>query len=163
MKKLLLLLTLPLALFGQSLERQVIAGSGADFTTANLQVSATLGEVMTRTFTSSTVLLTQGFQQAELTVTTGFDHPLDDFTFKAYPVPAQDILTLDFTSPDHREINLHLVDLQGRILPAFSRTLQVAGNTSHQMNLSGLSSGAYLIRIDGRDVPLGNLRILKIE
>ena len=50
----------------QSIERQVIAASGNFDTTANLQVSWTLGETVIETFSNSSITLTQGFQQPDI-------------------------------------------------------------------------------------------------
>ena len=47
----------------QSIERDVVAGSGDYFEGANSSLSWTLGEIATETYTAGNIILTQGFQQ----------------------------------------------------------------------------------------------------
>ena len=57
----------------QSIERDVIAGSGDYFEGANSSLSWTLGEIATETYTAGNIILTQGFQQAFGIVIHGID------------------------------------------------------------------------------------------
>jgi len=57
----------------QSIEREVVAGSGDYFEGANSLLSWTLGEIATETYTAGNITLTQGFQQAYGIVIHGID------------------------------------------------------------------------------------------
>ena len=57
-------------IYSQSISQNVVATSGDYFENANASVSLTLGEVVTETFSTGNVILTQGFQQAlSITIT----------------------------------------------------------------------------------------------
>ena len=57
----------------QSIERDVVAGSGDYFEGTNGSLSWTLGEIATETYTAGNIILTQGFQQAYGIVIHGID------------------------------------------------------------------------------------------
>ncbi|MEZ5195886.1 MAG: hypothetical protein R2764_05675 [Bacteroidales bacterium] len=67
MKKIIFIITLlaPMFLFAQMVERQVIGSAGGYSSTSDLKVSSTVGEAFVATGTSSTIILTQGFQQPD--------------------------------------------------------------------------------------------------
>ncbi len=53
---------------GQSIERSVVGSSGDYFEGTNISLSWTLGEIATETYTSGNTIITQGFQQPDITV-----------------------------------------------------------------------------------------------
>jgi len=57
----------------QSIERDVVAGSGDYFEGTNSLLSWTLGEIATETYSAGNIILTQGFQQAFGIVIHGID------------------------------------------------------------------------------------------
>ncbi len=52
----------------QSIERSVVASSGDYYEAGNISLSWTLGEIATETHTSGNTILTQGFQQPDITL-----------------------------------------------------------------------------------------------
>ena len=52
----------------QSIERSVVASSGDYYEVGNISLSWTLGEIATETYTSGNTILTQGFQQPDITL-----------------------------------------------------------------------------------------------
>jgi hypothetical protein len=59
--------------YSQSIERDVVAGSGDYFEGTNSSLSWTLGEIATETYTAGNIILTQGFQQTFGIVIHGID------------------------------------------------------------------------------------------
>lgn len=55
-------------LISQSIERSVVASSGDYFEGADISISWTLGEIATETYITSDNMLTQGFQQPDITL-----------------------------------------------------------------------------------------------
>jgi hypothetical protein len=55
-------------LIAQSIERDVVASSGDYFEGADISLSWTLGETATKTYSSDDNILTQGFQQPDITL-----------------------------------------------------------------------------------------------
>ena len=54
---------------GQSLDQQVIGSSGLQYVTVSARVAFTIGEPLTATLTGQDGIITQGFHQGTLTVT----------------------------------------------------------------------------------------------
>lgn len=50
----------------QSLERSVIASAGASQSASGVKLNSTVGEAITQTKTSGSVILNQGFQQGDI-------------------------------------------------------------------------------------------------
>jgi hypothetical protein len=86
MKKLLLiLLCLPMIGFGQVTSPSVISSSGDSYSNGSVIMDYTLGEIVVETHTNSTTILTQGFHQGVLKVTTSVKNI--DIKTKVYPNP----------------------------------------------------------------------------
>jgi hypothetical protein len=74
--------------------------------------------------------------------------PLDEDSIngRAYPVPTNDIITVDFTLPVSGDYNIIVYDLNGNILQNKKQRL-VKGDNSIQENLQSYPSGIYLLQI----------------
>jgi hypothetical protein len=74
--------------------------------------------------------------------------PLDEdgINGRAYPVPTNDIITVDFTLPVSGNYNIIVYDLNGNILQNKKQRL-VKGDNSIQENLQSYPSGIYLLQI----------------
>ncbi|MEX0811858.1 MAG: T9SS type A sorting domain-containing protein [Chitinophagales bacterium] len=144
----ILIALLPVALFAQSLERQVIASSGSYSETANLQVSSTIGETVIATGTSASVILTQGFQQPASDNTVGIEEPEFGFSMQAYPNPTANMVILDFNADKELELQISLIDVMGKQYPVAKSNITVLGNSRQQIDLSAYAAGNYFIRID---------------
>ena len=86
----------------QSIEREVVAGSGDYFEGANSLLSWTLGEIATETYTAGNITLTQGFQQAYGIVIHGID--LNVFVYLEGPF---DMGSMNTTLKDEGHIPLN--------------------------------------------------------
>ena len=135
-------LLLATCLFGQSTSPEVIAGAGTHSTTANAQVSWTVGEVVTQTLSSGTNTATQGFHQTLLTVT-AIDPPIADFHVDVFPNPASTMLNVRFSKSE--TTRLEIVDMHGRIVLACEHEEADA----RTLNVTQLSQGAYMLRVQG--------------
>jgi hypothetical protein len=74
--------------------------------------------------------------------------PLDEdgINGRAYPVPTNDIITVDFTLPVSGDYNIIVYDLNGNILQNKKQRL-IKGDNSIQENLQSYPSGIYLLQI----------------
>lgn len=70
----------------------------------------------------------------------------DGINGRAYPVPTNDIVTVDFTLPMSGDYNIIIYDLNGNILQNKKQRF-VKGDTSIQENLHLYPSGVYLLQI----------------
>ncbi|RME08729.1 MAG: T9SS C-terminal target domain-containing protein [Bacteroidetes bacterium] len=148
--RLLLFLSLFCAnwLAGQSLSPQVVATAGDHFYSAedSVQVSWTIGELVTETLGQDSTILTQGFHQTYLTVTA-----VEDL--------AADIQVEVFPNPTAGQVNVHFQDVKIPLQMALSdesgRTLmkQKASiqDVSNQFNLARMPDGVYYLYITTGD------------
>jgi hypothetical protein len=74
--------------------------------------------------------------------------PLDEdgINGRAYPVPTNDIITVDFTLPVSGDYNIIVYDLNGNVLQNKKQRF-VKGDNSIQENLHPYPSGVYLLQI----------------
>ena len=131
-----------------SIERQVIASYGHAHSNGGLSLSATAGETATETLISGTLVLTQGFQQAG-DGTTGIEDDLlkQMISYKVFPNPTVDQLTVEVQSSEAIQLEISLYDVRGRALPDLTFELQGVGLQRQQLNLNQLASGRYMLML----------------
>jgi hypothetical protein len=106
----------------------------------------TIGEVVTETFGAGDLILTQGFHQTNLMVTS-IEDLAAEFQLRVFPNPTVDLLSIDAQrSPE--SFSLELMDTAGR--PLLLQRSMLNG-TTHQINLSNYPPGIYLLRLRTED------------
>lgn len=126
--------------YSQSVSPEVISSGGDHFTTANAQVSWTLGEVVTETVAAGSSQVTQGFHQTNLTIT-ALDDVDQNFTVKIYPNPTTNLVTVEFPeTPDVYQLDL--TDANGRSLSSKKEVIHRS-----ELDMSRLAAGIYFLRI----------------
>ncbi len=131
--------------YGQIIERQLISTAGNLSNSANLQVSATSGEIVVSTESSGTIILTQGFQQPALedfVGTINIDNLKLDISIS--PNPTISTINLIIKSPNHANLKMETLDLTGkRVFPM--QTISFTGETKKTLDFSQLPSNTYLL------------------
>ena len=140
---LLFLFMLPTLAFTQSISRDVVSSGGDEFTATNGSLSWTLGETAIETYTAADYLLTQGFQQGNLTVTSITDPEQSGFSVNVYPNPVQNHLTIE---ADLQGAEYRIVNMQGKVVKTGKIT-----ETALQIDFSDLSGGTYLLKVNGQN------------
>lgn len=139
----------------QTIERFLLSSAGHLHNGPQYHVSSTLGEIAINTLVSpeSGKILTQGFQQGDEIIITAMDTPVSQENLVIWPVPA--------TS----EINIQVPEgligsriLILNVLGDYNRT-HIIENTVTEIDVSGLPSGTYFIKISGTQ---GASQIIKI-
>ena len=136
----LFLLAISVTAYSQDMPQQVIGSAGDQHTNESASVSWTVGEVSTATFSSSSVTLSQGFQQGNLTINTLVDQDMLDFNLKAYPNPVIDILLLE---TDEKQQMYQVINMQGEVV--------LNGNITavlQEIDFTNLPNGVYLLSVD---------------
>lgn len=64
-----------------------------------------------------------------------------------YPNPATEATTVAFQTIENQDVTLELVNMHGQILSTNTLENVPAGRTTHDMDVSGLASGMYTVRI----------------
>ncbi len=121
----------------QSLQPSVFASAGGSVQSGDVNLSWTLGEAVVSTLSSDGVILTQGFHQPLLEVSTGFTDPTFDYDIHLYPNPVQYELSID-TEFD-RTLQYTLSNMEGRIM---ARRKFVGED---KLDLSRMSPGTYAV------------------
>ena len=133
----------------QSIERQVVASSGDYFTTGTISVSFTVGEMAAVTsFLTSTMHLTQGFQQPEAVFTGIKTNTVENSVFAVYPNPATELVTIRFEGLTDGKFNVDLYNVLGQLV-IHKQFVSQPGLNEYAFDLAGISQGLYLIELSG--------------
>lgn len=126
------------------LERQVVGNTGYSMQVGNTIFQYTIGEAMVATLVKSSLLLTQGFQQPEITVV--HDIPqlpyLTDFI--VFPNPASSYTTIRFNLFAPGNVRLMLVNNAGQVVYSEDRNV-AAGLLEYRVPLEQYASGMYYV------------------
>jgi len=83
-------------------------------------------------------------------------------TFKIYPNPFSDILTIDMALDRDMELTMVLYDLHGREVTRVFQGKVNGGRSMHTFDLSTVSPGMYVLQVSDRNgMPLTTLRAVK--
>ena len=129
----------------QSLSPTVLSSSGGFESSEGTSLSWTTGEVMIQSFSEGSIMLSQGFQQGNITVSTAVDEMSESaMDVQIYPNPVNDILNMEFKNMVDHTIQLNLVDLTGKTV--LRKEFSQPSNTV-RLNLSSVSSGSYMLEV----------------
>lgn len=149
MKRLAILFLLVGTTFSSSAQNTyafLLTSAGGEFQTEQLMVSWSLGEPIIETLSSSSLTLTQGFQQPWLKpVSIPQINTSDHLTLQVFPNPAVDhIMVFNSTAEfsGSHEIIIRLYDFQGRMLFHCPLT-----ENPKIISVAHLKSGVYYLRL----------------
>jgi hypothetical protein len=130
---------------GQSLSPTVISASGGSGSANGASLSWTTGELMVQTFSSDSLLLTQGFQQGNYSISTAVNEFRElQMDVEIFPNPVKHTLSIDFQGMVERTARLRLMNLTGKTL----MTRNIANPEGvYRLNMSGYSPGTYMLEI----------------
>lgn len=140
-----LLLGMPVTLLAQSIERDVVASAGGVLTTTNIQISHTVGEAVVGTMSTSSTILTQGFQQPS-GGSTDVSQVDAASVFKVYPNPASDVIKVKSSELIKR---IDLISVSGQTV----LSKQIASKRA-VMDIQVIPSGLYFLKIDNQYVKI---------
>ena len=150
----------------QSLERQVLAPIATNFTTAQIDLSGTAGQVGYENFAGS-INLNQGFEQGGISGSVSIDEALASaLNYRIYPNPVKDRFTLELQSDKAVKVAYVLYGLQGKEIKSASESLQLGSPsaTKKEIDMSRLSEGIYvLVLMQENKSMLRSFRIRKIN
>lgn len=135
----------------QSIERQVIGSTGGTATAGNVIVTSTVGEVAVATASTSSILLTQGYQQAADSSLVSISEIEDIANMKLYPNPTTNSAKLEITANFNSVAMVTVYASDGKLIRSNSLSLTSRVESTTQIDLSNQASGVYLIRITGKN------------
>lgn len=145
MKRYILILITSLFVFNAAAQKQeVISSAGGYYTATGITLSWTLGETIIPSYgPTNGLILTHGFQSVLRTVIV--EENLDtQVKVVVFPNPASDYLNISFAEPLDAEVNLMLIDAQGKL---FKTQVIEAAASEIQLNFQDLPSGIYLLKL----------------
>lgn len=77
-----------------------------------------------------------------------------------HPNPASRSTRIDFTAPESGMVSFRLIDLQGKVL-SVEEKFAPAGDNQHQIDLSSVSSGIYLVEFRAGDIRLSTRLVVE--
>ncbi len=133
---------LPVFGLAQSVSQDVIASAGEHFDNGSVQLSWTLGEVMIDTYDNGSNILTQGFHQTNLVVTS-IEENLADMSLNMYPNPTSEFLNIDLRN-NEEDIELQLFDMTGKLI---HKDLITAHSSQFVLSMDQVVAGKYIVRM----------------
>ena len=144
MKKLLvILLCLPILGFGQVTSPSVVSSSGDSYSNGSVIMDYTLGEIVVETHTNSTTILTQGFHQEILSITTEVVNIY--IKTKVYPNPTTNFLIVELEKNVNADILVY--DINGKLVIKD----RLNDEQQKQLDFGFLKQGNYLLHINIAD------------
>ncbi|MEE4196213.1 MAG: T9SS type A sorting domain-containing protein [Bacteroidales bacterium] len=145
--------------FGQEISSQVVASAGEYSETSNYSVSWTLGEIAIETLESSSIILTQGFQQGYFEITSVDEIPATNLSLNVYPNPAIDYIYISLESDERKTLMIEIVDEDGRVM--VKEQWNNPGDP-YKISLTGLNSSLYFLRVyESTGKPIQTFKIIK--
>jgi len=146
----------------QKLERQLISSYGNLSTTIEGQVAATGGELIITTISTSTITVTQGFQQANKEDFVGIFEESDlALEIRVYPNPSYSKVNIEIDSDILLDVNFDLFDVMGQKI--VNKKITVLGSISESIDFSGYATGQYfLIFKDEKNKLIKTIEIQKL-
>ncbi|MCG3166823.1 MAG: hypothetical protein POELPBGB_02606 [Bacteroidia bacterium] len=131
----------------QSISPQVIASAGTHYTGSNAQLSWTIGEPVITTVSNGSNIITQGFHQTLLNVTSVEEESIAGVNVTVFPNPTSDLLNINLTN-NLKDLQMELFDMTGKLLQA--RKIGAAeGNI--QISMTEYARANYLLRVYAAD------------
>ena len=125
-----------------SIAQEVITPSAGYFETPSMSLNWTIGETAVETYINDDIILTQGFNQANIIITDITEDFLTDISISFYPNPVKDIFTIKTESGQMTQLTAEVYDLAGAKL--ISENIN-QGNT--QINTERLTTSVYILKI----------------
>ena len=143
--------------FSVNAQQSLITTAGSSHATGSGEISWSLGEVMTASFSVGSHELTQGFQQPGLQVSTLIDNlKNNELEVKAYPNPVRYQLSVDFSEEFDEQLIMELYDLNGKLI-----IKQPFNGTKEEIDFSNYSTGEYILRVRNDQELFKSFKIIK--
>jgi len=138
------------------LAQEVVATAGSTLSSSGGSISYTVGEGVANTLTKGDKTLTQGFQQANISVSMVSELKDLQFSISVFPNPAEDLLTLSVSKEDVAGLLYTLFDTYGKIL---SKKKLESNETA--ITVKQLVPGLYILKIQAGQNDLKTFKIIK--
>jgi hypothetical protein len=139
MKRILIPLTLLLGI-NSFYSQEVISSAGRIFSSNGINLSWSIGEVITATVDDGTTTLTQGYQQANLTIST-IEEDITNL-YSIYPNPTKNNFTIESGNQSSNTLTGMLYNMEGKLLKKI-----IISDIITVVYLDEIPQGIYLLKI----------------
>ncbi len=154
---LFVLLTLVLRLPAQQLKPELICPGSGMISNGTVSLTWAIGETVIATMASSSIKLTNGAAQPDISVLSVLNNPIGGIECKLFPNPTKDILILQSSKLKQTEAEYNLFDISGKKILNSKIT---DDNTS--IDVSNLPASVYWLNIhDGAKKIIQTYKIIK--
>lgn len=130
----------------QTVTPTVYSNQGGYNVAAGGDISWTIGEPVSETFTTSTNMTTMGFHQPELGMVTLIQEQGDDKAVLVYPNPVINALTVSFKDLENGVYKMELYDDLGKLV--FKTETEIKDDSKKvQLNMTQYAAGNYYLRV----------------
>jgi len=155
------LLLISYSTIAQNFSPDVISSAGETFQNNEVQLDWTLGEVMTATLENNTNILSQGFQQPYLEITSINKLSSAFGNIKIFPNPTHDWINFDLTLNQNTTVLIRLFDTNGKLIWENKKQETLI---TDKLNLKYFSSGNYILNFScDKEQFSQSFQILKIN
>ncbi|OJV38872.1 MAG: hypothetical protein BGO29_10685 [Bacteroidales bacterium 36-12] len=146
-----------MAVFPTALQaQQSTVASGGDASGSGGFVSFSIGQVVYYTDSGTTGTVAQGIQHAYEIFTVGVQDVKFNFLLSVFPNPTTERLILQAENYDTEKLRYQLFDMQGKLLKS-----ELISTNRTEINMSGLTSGNYLLIISTENKSIKQFKIIK--
>jgi hypothetical protein len=149
---------LSLADFNHCTGQDIIAASACYTRTASLSVSWTIGEIAVETYVNEDIMLTQGFNQGNISIATTSEDLCSDINIIVYPNPVKDVFTVKTGTADAMNLKAELYNLSGSRL--LSQSI-LTGSTT--FNMEGFPASDYILKIYNNLREIKTFKVIKTD
>jgi hypothetical protein len=153
----LILLTLIVKSFSQTVSRNVIASAGNSVTVNGYTISSTIGQIPFQTMSDDAYSLTQGFEQPNIKL----HIPVGEFV-QVFPNPVMDNLYLIFSLNVQKDFIISIFSLNGSEIQTI-QACKVQNGVPYSINFSLFPNGMYLLHIYDNSAEKKLYNVIKIE
>jgi hypothetical protein len=145
--------------FSQQLSHQVLVPAAGLATSGTINFSQTIGETATEKIEASGFILTQGFHQPGIKIST--ETPHEGSGVEVFPNPATDFINIRLFGDEARRFTIELINITGTIVKTMKIEFISRFYYIQQIEVERLTIGFYFVRVTSDDGIIN--RIFKIE
>lgn len=145
--------------FSQQLSHQVLVPAAGLSTVGVIEYSQTIGETAVEIISNSDYILTQGFQQPRIIITT--DVVPEGTGVDVYPNPATDYIYIKLFGDVATKFRIEVINITGLVVNSVNLDFSDKYYYVQQIEVASLKYGFYFVRVTSDD---GKIKIVsKIE
>lgn len=129
----------------QTITPDIITTSGGFFISANSSLSWTLGEPVMETDVAANSLLTQGFQQSQMS-SVAVNKIADETDISVYPNPVSDLVVINIRSTENSILKAELTDVLGKMFFQDKLLQQIT-----TIDMRTFADGLYFLKLLSED------------